>query len=169
MGLNTKTPIASIMLELTKEMQLAEEEIAEELARLGEEGVNEARLNGSYTDRTGNLRSSIGYVMAKGGNVITSSNFAKIIGNDNPDNIPVNGDEIGKKLATDAAKRLSKDGFALVMVAGMEYASYVADRGYNVLDSAEMHVRERLDTRFKQLGFGVGKTIRKSGDNDNND
>lgn len=155
---STKSPVAQIMLEIRKEIQLAEDEIAEELAIAGEMGVNAARERASFTDRTGNLRSSMGYVLARGGQVITASDFAKVIGGDNPDNVPVNGDEKGKDLATQLATDLSRDGFALVLVAGMEYASAVAGRGYDVLDSAELVVRDRIDTRLAKLGFGSSET-----------
>ena len=40
---------------------------------VGEHFVNNARLSGNYTDRTGNLRSSIGYVILLNGEVIDSN------------------------------------------------------------------------------------------------
>ena len=149
-------PIHSIALELEKAALEAENEFLEELARLGEMGVNEARLSGNYIDRTGNLRSSIGYVLAREGEVITASEFAKIVGKENPTG-EVEGDKKGRDLATAEARRLSKDGYALVLVAGMEYASHVSWTGRNVLDSAEDLMRERIETRFAKLGFAKVK------------
>lgn len=157
MALSEKTPIAAIMAELTEKVDLLIEEVGEELARAGELGVNAARLNGSYKDQTGNLRSSVGYVVARNGEVWTSGEFAKVIGEKNKTRQVV-GDKVGKNIASEYAKTLSNDGYALVMVAGMEYASFVSDRGYDVLDSGELAVRKQLDTRFKQLGFDVKAT-----------
>lgn len=155
MEFKSKTPIASLVAELQKMTQEALEDAAEDLMCIGEQAVNAARLNGTYTDRTGNLRSSVGYVLAKDGKVISQSDFAKVIGKDNPDGKPVDGDEQGKAFAASRAAELSKDGFGLVIVAGMEYASYVSDRGYDVLDSAKL----RADEQFRQI-FGSETTMK---------
>lgn len=40
------------------------------LQRTGEEFVKIARLEGNYIDHTGNLRSSIGYVIVKDGRIV---------------------------------------------------------------------------------------------------
>ena len=54
----------------------AEERIYKLLQRAGEEFVKIARNSGKYIDHTGNLRSSIGYVIAINGK-IGADNFAK--------------------------------------------------------------------------------------------
>ena len=51
----------------------AEEKILKLLMAGGEKFVAIARKSGSYKDQTGNLRSSIGYVIAKDGEVIISN------------------------------------------------------------------------------------------------
>lgn len=116
-------------------------EKAEELARkrlirlfkeIGDECVDEAVSNGSYTDNTGNLRSSIGYVVARDGQVVEEGGFWNVGGPDGPD--------IGRSLAYRLAT--GKSGISLILVAGMEYAEYVSDRGYNVLDSAKILARQ---------------------------
>ena len=48
------------------------------LMRVGEECVNYARVNGGYLDQTGNLRSSIGYVVMDNGKIISQSGFKKV-------------------------------------------------------------------------------------------
>jgi len=44
-------------------------------------------------------------------------------------------------------------GIVLVVVAGMNYASYVSDMGYNVLDSAELLAEVLVPRMLKQLGL----------------
>ena len=50
------------------------------LGVIGEKVVNEARERGSYTDRTGNLRSSTGYVIVVDGKIAQMSSFQAIRG-----------------------------------------------------------------------------------------
>jgi len=49
--------------------------VVESLKKVGEDFIADARLSGSYTDQTGNLRSSIGYLIVINGMVI-HSNFS---------------------------------------------------------------------------------------------
>lgn len=116
----------------------AEEQAKRRLVRflkaVGEECVSEAISSGNYTDRTGNLRSSIGYVVADDGNVVEEGGFYSLGGDEGP--------EAGRAKALEQAQGTS--GVSLVIVAGMKYAQYVADKGYNVLDSAELLARQLL-------------------------
>lgn len=111
---------------------------------VGEKCINDARLKGSYTDRTGNLRSSIGYVIVDDGQIVQLSMNPKTL----------NGEE-GLKEGESYLQRLAREhstGLVLIVVAGMNYAMYVADRGYNVLDSADM-LAEKL-VREIQMKLG---------------
>ena len=44
-------------------------------------------------------------------------------------------------------------GIVLIMVAGMRYASYVADKGYDVLDSAELMAERLVPQMLDRLGI----------------
>ena len=93
------------------------------LHRIGQEAVNWARENGNYTDRTGNLRNSIGYVIFK-----------------HRVDIAFEGNQPAKQ-NKDVIINLTKDkipnkGYALVVYAGMEYGIYVEAKGYIVLSGA---------------------------------
>ena len=44
-------------------------------------------------------------------------------------------------------------GIVLIVVAGMNYASYVSAKGYNVLDSSELLADRLVPKMLKQLGF----------------
>lgn len=92
---------------------------------VGLEVVNQIRdsLISNWDDQTGNLRSSIGYIIALDGEPIEMSPFTKV---DGPKRTPEdpNGSEIGKSYAQSLVS-LYPNGIALIVVAGMEYASYV--------------------------------------------
>lgn len=92
----------------------------EALKDAAQQVVNEAKLQETYADQTGNLRASIGYVIFFNGEKVAGS-FAS-----------GTGQEKGKAFSETVAKKYSK-GFVVVLVAGMEYAAYVEAKGYDVL------------------------------------
>nr|DAP21718.1 MAG TPA: hypothetical protein [Caudoviricetes sp.] len=107
------------------------------LQYIGEECVRQARENGNYIDHTGNLRNSIGYVLLCDGNII-SSNFEERVQSTVVNKANGMGVLEGKKLAEKLAKDFTK-GYALIVVAGMNYAYYVETLNKDVLDSAERY------------------------------
>lgn len=118
----------------------------EKLQEAGEMFVKLARENGSYQDQTGNLRSSIGYVIVKDG-IILAKNFAKSGKGKDPEK----GIQSADKLATVIAKGIN--GFVLVCVSGMNYSVYVEAKGFEVISSSsqqtEMWLRKSIQTIFK--------------------
>ena len=99
-----------------------EKNVIRSLSFIGEEFVNKARVNADFIDRTGNLRSSIGYMVFKDGKNI-QENIQQ-----------VKGGEEGARVAKDFESQINvKDGFVLVVFAGMEYAIYVEASGRDVL------------------------------------
>lgn len=147
MPITQLTPQRQIEEYLFTKLERIEAVIVRNMALIGEIGVNTARTNGNYTDRTGNLRSSIGYVLTKNGKVIDVGDFKKV-GADSK------GSNEGKSFADKIAKKYSK-GVVLVILAGMEYASNVTYRGYDVLDSAKFETESLakafLDSLQKRL------------------
>lgn len=113
------------------------------LARLGEKCVIHAINNRGYTDQTGNLTSSFGYVLSYNGKVVTNGGFAVKDG-------ATAGAVIGKKLAASKAQDYPQ-GYALVVVAGMEYAAYVEAKGRNVLTATEVFCEAEFPKMIKQL------------------
>lgn len=141
------TPLAEIDALLRKEAERVEELTIRALARLGEMCVTEARDRPSMTswiDQTGNLRSSIGYVIVRDGEIISLSDFRQV-------NNGREGVESGKELATELAKAYST-GYALIVVAGMRYAVFVeAMENKVVLSSAELFARNELPKMLAKL------------------
>ena len=100
---------------------------------VGERCITEARDNGSYTDRTGNLRNSVGYVVLLNGKEISQSNINKL-----------------NRKQFDTIKGKYTKGLVLIVVAGMNYAAYVEAKGYNVLSSAELMAEQILKQLYGQ-------------------
>ena len=123
------------------------------LAYLGEQCVSLARDRApelSWIDRTGNLRSSIGYLITHKGNIVQYSDFQQVKqGSDGP--------KVGKDLATEIAKSFTNE-YVLVVVAGMNYAEYVeAMDNKDVLATPELFARKELPKMMQKLSKQVAK------------
>lgn len=108
---------------------------------IGEGSVNHAREHGTYKDRTSNLRNSIGYVIAYNGEIIEYG-FKKSAG-------------ITDKKAFHADYKIQEmigdSGFDLIIVAGMNYARPVENRGYDVLSSTEKYLKREVQTKIRRI------------------
>lgn len=115
----------------------------------GEKFIQVARRSGSYKDQTGNLRSSIGYVIAKDGKVVAENFKESDKGSDKS-----TGKFKGNRLAVEVSLS-HKGGYVLVGVAGMEYAAAVEAMGYEVVSGAntqcEKYLRDTLKSVFKKI------------------
>ena len=123
-----------------------ERQIIESLCRIGEEAVSMAKTippERGFTDRTGNLRSSIGYVVFKDGKPVNIA-FEAVKGGHV-------GVHEGQRLAQQIGENYT-DGYTLVVVAGMNYAEFVeAMENKNVLASAELFARKELPGMMSKL------------------
>lgn len=151
MGMKRLTPVSQIDDFVQSKIERLERLIIRNLAYVGETCVNVARDTNSYKDQTANLRSSIGYILIKNGEVIQMSSFQKE--KDKDGNI---GGDAGVLEGPKFAKSLIKNfpqGIVLVVVAGMNYAHHVASNGYDVLDSAQLVAEKLVPEIMKNLGF----------------
>jgi hypothetical protein len=118
---------------------------------LGEMCVNHARSipkEQGFEDQTGNLRSSIGYMVFVDGVAIHS--FYN----------QVKEGSTGVKAGEALAKKIGQDqtGVCLVVTAGMNYALYLETKGRDVLTGAE-HVAEReLPRILEKLVANIQRT-----------
>lgn len=145
MGLRPRFTKQDVSKIIAGRMRRIEAAIINALQFLGEQCVINARDLGSYKDRTGNLRSSVGYVVVANGRVV-GRNFKG----------DSEGVRQGEKLANDIAKGYL-NGYALIVVAGMNYAAYVEARGYNVLSSAELLAEREMPQILKRLRRNISK------------
>ncbi len=110
-----------------RQKQAIEAIIIRRFKYLAERCVAEARSLNSYKDQTGNLRSSIGYILTVDGYVVAES-F---------DGDTEMGKNSAKKVAEEAISKVAKNKIGLVVVAGMSYAVYVESTDRPVLITAE--------------------------------
>ena len=145
MPIKNLTPEGAISDFIGQQVERITSALIYNLCAVGEQVLNQARSTNSYKDQTGNLRSSIGYVVAVDGEVVQSSSFEVV--KDGAD-----GSRDGKSYAIDLVKQFP-EGIVLIVVAGMNYASYVSAKGYDVLDSSEVLADRLVPEILKQLGF----------------
>lgn len=143
MPIEVVTPSGEIQQYIEEQLKLKVEVLINKLSYIGEGALKVARTRtaGSYTDRTGNLRNSTGYVIAVDGQVTTRTGF---------DSEDENGarDEAGLAFAEELA-RTTNGKAVLVVCAGKNYATYVSARGYDVLDSAELEAKALAEKLLK--------------------
>jgi len=158
MPIRCLTPMQSIQNYVQKEFEREEMKIIEMLFQVGEECAIHARnlpsppvtMRGTphtpnYIDDTGNLRSSIGYVVIKDGVVVKQGNFEQAKGGEQ-------GASAGETFANSLVSKFP-NGICLIVVAGMNYAAYVSAKGYDVLDSSEDLAERLIPSMMKQLGL----------------
>ena len=145
MPIKRLTPTTEIDHYITGRVEAIKKALVYNLCAVGEQVLNAARLTNSYKDQTGNLRSSIGYVVAVDGEIAQMSSFDTV----------KEGRE-GSRGGKEYAMQLVRDfpnGIVLIVVAGMNYASYVSAKGYDVLDSSELIADKLVSQMLQQLGF----------------
>lgn len=124
---------------------IAAREARRTLTRLGEETVAYARdrtAEDSWVDRTGNLRSSVGYGVYDGRAKTADSGFPQVKDG-------AEGPAEGRKLLNEVAAGLAAGARqSLVVVAGMDYASDV-----EALDSKDVLAGPELLARRKLPGY----------------
>lgn len=124
----------------------AEERIYKLLQRAGEEFVKIARKKGNYQDHTGNLRSSIGYVIVKDGDILTENYEQSSTGTDKQTGI-----REAKRLVSELVSIYS-DGWVLIGVAAMPYAVYVeAIHNLDVISVATEHTEDWIKKQSRIL------------------
>lgn len=149
MPIRRETPQTAIDRYIWEMVERRKEALAYNLCAVGEQVVNEARDKGSYKDWTGNLRSSTGYVVSIDGQVYKAGEFKTVHG---PDGDGSGGKAAGESFARSLVKNFP-EGVALIVVAGMRYASYVSAKGRDVLDSAELLAKRLVPEMLRQLGI----------------
>lgn len=124
----------------------AEEKMYILMQRAGEEFVKIAREKGKYIDHTGNLRSSVGYVIVANGKVLSENFELSENGTDK-----VAGKQRAKHLTGELATLYNK-GFVLIGVAGMKYAVIVETmENKDVISSAASHTEDWIRKQSKTL------------------
>jgi hypothetical protein len=133
---------ASLQKDFERRLKQMDQAILARLQYIGENFVNNARSNGAYLDQTGNLRSSIGYIVQKDGKRIYSSGFERLKNG-------VLGKERGQAFMNEIRSKF-QNGYVLIVVAGMDYAAAVESMGKDVLTASSIIAKADLKRAFKQ-------------------
>lgn len=140
----TRDQIRTMLAERRKRIDKA---VLTMLQRVGENFVRNARENANYKDRTGNLRSSKGYVILHNGEQIYQ-NFG---------GAKKEGIDKAKEVAEES-KRKFNSGYVLICVAGMEYAAAVESKGYDVISASSIIAEQDLKNAILQLKNKIKNT-----------
>jgi len=148
LGLTAAFSLPLMFSNIDKFVDNKEKELAEGLAFFGEQFVNDARTYGDYEDRTSNLRGSIAYDVVQDGRTL----YSDYSGGDN------SGEEskyYAEKAVDDVImdEGMLTDGkMWLIGVAGMEYASPLESKGWDVITTS---VPEFIDIKsfLKEAGL----------------
>lgn len=145
MAIRMVTPASEVDKILYKAFKILQNEITKSLSKLGVECIAKIRDRSkeeSWIDHTGNLRSSIGYAVYDYGVKQIESAF-QIVRNGNE------GSTEGRKMISQLGSEYS-NAYALVVVAGMNYADYVeALENKDVLASTEIWAKGVINARLK--------------------
>ena len=131
-----------------------ESAVAEVYAEAGDKGVNGIRSGemSNWNDVSGSLRSSVGYVVCRKGRIVRSSDFDTVLDGAEGSG---KGRELSRKLANDYAYY----DFALIVVAGEEYAVYVeAVEGRVVLAGGQLYIEKNIT---RMLQDKINRVLRK--------
>jgi hypothetical protein len=142
---------AEVKERLRKVAAAIEQAILLRLLRVAETFVRNARENGQYNDITGNLRNSIGYLILKDG-VQMYEGFKRSAKVTKSQAGVIQGRELARQVAAKYPR-----GYALIVVAGMEYAAAVESRGKDVLTGSSQIARNDLKTALQAIDKKIGK------------
>jgi len=149
MGITPRFSAGDINREIESQIQRNEIAIVQLLKYVGESCVKIARQKGNYLDQTGNLRSSIGYVVMSRGSVLFQ-NFeraGKPKKSSDLDPVLIAGIYAG---ALAEIKGIKND-YVLIVVAGMDYASTVESRGKDVITTAKQYAEQKVPALIAKL------------------
>lgn len=152
MGVTPKWTKADIDRRFDNFLEKVEKRIVSRFKYLGEMCVKHARevpASVGFTDQSGALRSSIGYVIFKDGTAI-HSNYSVVGGGSE-------GVSAGMALARKVGAKYK--GYALVVTAGMNYAIKLESRGRDVLTSAEIMAKQEFPRIMQELKDNINKSL----------
>jgi hypothetical protein len=99
----------------------------------GQYGGDGAHESGMYVDQSSNLRNSIGYFIIHDGEIVSGSAPGKAVARPGHEAEAISPEELIKNNQGKIQEFVKTSGFQFIGIAGMNYASYVESKGYNVI------------------------------------
>lgn len=146
-GIEVTTDTKALSMEIEKEIENQTIQHLSKILHRAIELVRTKMLNKSYQDHTGNLNSSTGFIIYKDGKVVHKDFRESVIGTDKSTGIK-------KGLDIAMSELRESKGWGILFVSGMEYASWVESRGFEVLRGTQ----GKIDTYLKEA-FAEFETI----------
>lgn len=118
--------------------ELIQSNVKEAMIEAGEEAVHVQKVESDYLNHTLNLRNAPGYAV-----VVNGEEIAR--------NVPADGAHGEAKAKTNKTlDNADKSGTGIIIADGMEYASFVSSKGYDVVDSALLHANKVLNGKSQK-------------------
>lgn len=128
---------------LERASKIVEDCIIEEFIEWAKKDDEYLRSNNGFNDQTGNLRSSLGSIVAKNGKMVFSTPFQTVLNGSK-------GSATGRRMAQELAEQ-TQGVIAKVMLAGMDYAQYVEDiNSKDVLESRRIQCEREAQGVFEK-------------------
>lgn len=141
-----KFNFTKIKAQIEQAKTILDKKVLEALHRAGMEIVNYAKDHRVYNDQTGNLTNSIGFVVLKYGEEKSIFFEEKVRGLSSDKN----GKAEGEKYARQLTSKYISERYTLLIVAGMQYASFVEDMEHkSVLEHSKQFAPEVLKQALK--------------------
>src|SRR5690606_28032911 len=140
-GFEITTDMKALSVQIEKEIENQTIKHLSKILHKAIELVRTKMLNTAYQDHTGNLNSSTGFIIYKDGKVVHKDFRESDIGTDK-----VSGLKEGLNIALNELRE--SKGWGVVLVSGMEYASWVESRGFEVLRGTQGKIDEYLKEAF---------------------
>lgn len=159
MGITPTFTINDVKARLDAFLDVVERQQIKRLQRVGEMCLTYARDThpNDWQDQTGNLRSSVGYMVFVDGVAVHNSPFEQVSPRNAVDGQAYDGGQKGMALCRKVGEKTN--GVALVCVAGMEYAVYVESKGRDVLSGAEHLAERELPKQLQALIDNINQAI----------
>lgn len=157
MGIKSSFTKSSLDNYFVQVLQIVKEETIRSLSYLGEQAITRVRDRSggeSWFDRTGNLRSSVGYAVTEYGKKQIESTFAQVLNG-------AEGSAKGREYVDQLAQKYSYT-YALIVVAAMDYAERVESLdNKDVLASAELWAKHEMSKYMEYTKKRIQKRISK--------
>ena len=137
MALKSNFNEGRINREVEKQVNVIDEKILNSFIMAGEQFITDAREQGQshgagqYEDVTANLRNSVGYYVFHNGEKVIGKEPGSYAGKTNEGKLSSSEIAIINEIAIKDV--INPKGFQLIGIAGMNYASHVESKGYNVI------------------------------------
>ena len=141
--------LEDLQLKLLARLSNARNVLNQRLKQLAEEAIIYSKDHKGYLDHTSNLKNSISFALYYDGELIT-----KCVGKiPKPKEHPKGQAQVEQALDTYAQQIDVENtkGYVVTIVAGMDYAKYVEDKGYNVLYLTNYFLRDEMKKIVDEL------------------